>query len=98
MSKSPDGRFAVFWPRARPSLLVPDACGGRWLHLHGPGLCGGYLGRWASAGDTLAFDVIDLGYEPCPSDMTKAHIEVDWSARRVTRVAPVGPHTGNGQP
>jgi len=84
VSRLPDGRFPVYWPRARPSLLVHDACGDRWLHLDGPGLYSGYLGRWAWAGDTLAFDVIDLGYEPSPSDLTKAHIEVDWSARRVT--------------
>jgi hypothetical protein len=98
VSRSPDGRFTVYWPRARPAVLVHDGRGDRWLHLDGPGLYSGYVSRWAWASDTLTFDVIDIGREQSPSEMTKVHIEVDWAARRVTRVVPVGPYTGNAQP
>ena len=96
VSRSPDGRFTVYWPRARPSLLVHDARGDRWLHLDGPGLYTGCLERrWAWTSDTLAFDVIDMDAWQSPREKTMAHIEVDWAARRVTRVVPIGPYTGN---
>lgn len=95
---SPDGRFNCYWPlTGRHGLCVQDHLRQIWFAVDGPGLpdeVPGWTAAWA--GHTLVFDLVDVGFsEPRPKVMSKTHVEVDLAARKVTRVVPFGPYTGN---
>lgn len=98
LMSSPDRRFVCYLSLDGPhGLYVHDVLKHAWLAIDGPSLldeADTWTAAWA--GDTLVFDIVDVGFsEPRPPVLTKTHVEVDLSARRVTRVVPFGPYTGN---